>query len=55
LVELGKAIKTTFLACYLHEESLRREINAGLNVVENWNSANGCIFYASGCKFCQLP
>jgi TnpA family transposase len=45
LVELGKAIKTTFLACYLHEESLRREINAGLNVVENWNSANGFIFY----------
>jgi TnpA family transposase len=35
LVELGKAIKTTFLARYLHEEALRREINAGLNVVEN--------------------
>ena len=45
LVELGKAIKTTFLARYLHEESLRREINEGLNVVENWNSANGFIFY----------
>jgi len=43
-VELGKAIKTTFLARYLHEESLRREVNAGLNVVENWNSANGFIF-----------
>lgn len=45
LVELGKAIKTTFLARYLHEEWLRREVNAGLNVVENWNSANGFIFY----------
>jgi TnpA family transposase len=45
LVELGKAIKTTFMARYLHEESLRREINAGLNVVENWNSAHGFIFY----------
>ena len=45
LVELGKALKTTFLARYLHEEALRREINAGLNVVENWNSANGFIFY----------
>ena len=45
LVELGKAITTTFLARYLHEEALRREINAGLNVVENWNSANGFIFY----------
>lgn len=45
LVELGRAIKTTFLAHYLYEESLRREVNEGLNVVENWNSANGFIFY----------
>jgi TnpA family transposase len=45
LVALGKALKTTFLARYLHEEALRREINAGLNVVENWHSANGFIFY----------
>jgi hypothetical protein len=45
LVELGRAIKTTFLARYLHEASLRREVNEGLNVVENWNSANGFIFY----------
>jgi TnpA family transposase len=45
LVERGKAIKTTFLARYLHEEALRREINEGLNVVENWNSANGFIVY----------
>jgi TnpA family transposase len=45
LVELGKAIKTTFLARYLHEEAFRREIHEGLNVVENWNSANGFIFY----------
>ena len=45
LVELGKAIKTAFLARYVHEEALRREIHEGLNVVENWNSANGFIFY----------
>jgi TnpA family transposase len=45
LVELGKAIKTTFLARYLHEEWVRREVNEGLNVVENWNSANSFIFY----------
>ena len=44
LVKQGRAIKTV-LARYLHEESLRREVNEGLNVVENWNSANGFIFY----------
>jgi TnpA family transposase len=27
---------------------LRREINEGLNVVENWNSANSFIFYGKG-------
>ncbi|MBL8368583.1 MAG: Tn3 family transposase [Candidatus Accumulibacter sp.] len=45
LAELGKAIKSLFLCRYLNEESLRREIHEGLNVVENWNSANSFIFY----------
>jgi TnpA family transposase len=38
--ELGKAIKTIFLCQYLHREELRREINEGLNVIEQWNGAN---------------
>jgi TnpA family transposase len=44
--ELGRAIKTIFLCQYLHSEELRREVNEGLNVVEQWNSANDFIFFA---------
>ena len=46
LMELGKAVRTVFLARYLHDRSLRAEINDGLNVVEQWNSANDFIFFA---------
>jgi TnpA family transposase len=45
LSELGRAMKTLFLCSYLMHEEVRREILEGLNVVENWNSANAFIFY----------
>lgn len=48
LAELGKVRKTIFLCNYLHLEELRREVHEALNVIENWNSANGFILYGKG-------
>ena len=48
LAELGKAVKTIFLCRYLNSMELRREIHEGLNVIENWNSANAFIHYGRG-------
>jgi TnpA family transposase len=48
LLELGKVRKTIFLCKYLLSEALRQEIEEGLNVIENWNSANDFIWYGKG-------
>ena len=55
IAETGRAQRTTFLARYLRDRDLQREINEGLNVVESWNRANAVIFFGKGRRHRHQP
>lgn len=48
IIETGRAQRTIFLARYLADRNLQREINNGLNVIESWNRGNSILFYGKG-------
>ncbi|MEV4481758.1 Tn3 family transposase [Micromonospora coxensis] len=45
MIEVGRAQCTLFVARYMRNRDLQREINEGLNVVESWDRAISVIFY----------
>ncbi|WP_207922585.1 Tn3 family transposase [Micromonospora sp. KC606] len=48
MLEVGRAVKTAFVARYLRDRDLQREIHDGLNVAEGWNGGNQVLFYGKG-------
>ena len=51
MLELGRVQKTIFIARYLRDRDLQREINEGLNLIEAWNRVNTVIFYGKSGEF----
>jgi TnpA family transposase len=45
MLEVGRAQRTIFVARYLRDRDLQREIHEGLNIVESFNAANNILFY----------
>ncbi|MFE2471195.1 Tn3 family transposase [Streptomyces mirabilis] len=55
MLEVGRAQKTIFVARYLRDRDLQREIQEGLNVVEGWNGANDIIFFGKSGELSSNP
>lgn len=51
MLEVGRAQKSIFVAKYLHDRKLQHEIEAGLNVVENFNNGNDVICFGRAGEF----
>ena len=51
MLELGRAQKTIFIARYLRDRDLQREINEDLHLIEAWNRVNTVIFYGKSGEF----
>lgn len=50
MLEVGRAQRTLFVARYLRDRQLQREITEGLNVVEAFNRANAVLYYGKGAE-----
>lgn len=48
MLEVGRAQRSIFVARYLRDRDLQREINAGLNVSESFNAGNSIIYFGKG-------
>jgi TnpA family transposase len=51
MLELGAAQCSIFIARYLRDRDLQREIEEGLNVIEYWNRLNAVIFFGKSGEF----
>jgi TnpA family transposase len=51
MLEVGRAERSLFVAHYLRDRVLQREVGDGLAVVESWNGANDTIFFGKRGEF----